>query len=163
MLRSGAEFSPCGAYRYTLTRQFAMRAPEPMVFVMLNPSTADAMLDDPTIRRCMGFAKREGYGGLMVVNLYALRATDPKALWRADDPVGPANWDWLLLACRMAAQNNRPVVCAWGAGAKEDRVAALLRAAEHTGARLTCLGKTKSGAPRHPLYLRWDAPLEAWP
>lgn len=162
-LRNGAELSPCGAYRYTLTRQFRMDAPEPLVFVMLNPSTADATKDDPTIRRCISFAQREGYGGLLVVNLYALRSPDPKSLWQAGDPVGPWNDEWLLMAAKLASRNGSPMVCAWGAGAREDRVAAFLRCVEFTGARCVSLGKTKTGAPRHPLYVPGNAPMEAWP
>lgn len=82
-----AVLSPCGRYRYELTRRWA---PGPLVgWVMLNPSRADAHTDDPTVRRCVGFAHRWGYGGLIIRNLYALRATDPAALADHLDPVGP--------------------------------------------------------------------------
>src|SRR5690606_18576726 len=90
-----ARFSPCGQYRYLLTRPIPAPFWKPdageAVFVMLNPSTADASEDDPTIRRCIGFAKEWGCTGLTVANLYALRSTDPKGLWKHRDPVGPEN------------------------------------------------------------------------
>lgn len=150
-----AVISPCGQYRYMLVRG---TGPRRLVFVMLNPSTADAELDDPTIRRCKSFAATLGYSGIIVVNLYAYRATKPSDLWLHGDPVGPfndAHLEWVVAG-------ETDVVCAWGANARPDRVAhvvALLRAA---GARLTCLGTTLSGAPRHPLYVRGDQPLVDW-
>lgn len=157
-----AVISRCGEYRYTLDRPRgilvspATRATA--VFCMLNPSTADDENDDPTIRRCRGFMERWGSAGLLVVNLYALRSTDPRALWEHADPVGPENDHWL----HRAAGEGGEVVCAWGANAKPDRVriaVALFRAA---GARLLCLGTTKDGHPRHPLYVRGGQPLVPW-
>ncbi|HEX2136504.1 MAG TPA: DUF1643 domain-containing protein [Microvirga sp.] len=104
-----ALFSPCGAYRYRLARRWAEG---PMVaFIMLNPSTADGSIDDPTIRRCIGYAQTWGYGALAVGNLYALRATEPAELRRARDPTGPDNDRHLEGMTRAAAR----VVCAWGA------------------------------------------------
>jgi hypothetical protein len=155
-----AEISACGLYRYTLHRPCEVRHPErgTALFVMLNPSTADATQDDPTIRRCRGFARTWGCNGLTVVNLYALRSTDPAALWRAADPVGPEN-DYHL---RRIAREYGDVVCAWGAGARPDRVAAFLKLMEGAGARLWSLGVTKDGSPRHPLYVRADQPLIPW-
>jgi hypothetical protein len=88
-MKRSAYISPCGAYRYSLSREWA---PGPAcTFIMLNPSTADADIDDPTIRRCIGFAKAWGFGGLAVVNLFAFRATSPKDMQSAAEPVGPAN------------------------------------------------------------------------
>ena len=155
-----AQISPCGQYRYTLTRGPLTPYPDrgTALFCMLNPSTADAALDDPTIRRCRGFADRWGCNGISVVNLYALRSTDPKALWRHDDPVGPMN-DYLL---REAARACGGVVCAWGANARPDRVAAAVEAFRSVGAKLHCLGTTKDGHPRHPLYVRGDQTLLDW-
>ena len=124
----------------------------PVGFVMLNPSTADAERDDPTIRRVRGLARGLGYGRVVVANLYALRATDPKALRTHPDPVGPEG-DRHLAAL---AGEVPDIVCAWGVHAAPERaraVAALLGAA---GARLWHLGLTKAGAPRHPLYVRRD-------
>ncbi len=158
--RRSADISTCGLYRYTLHRPCEVRHPErgTAAFVMLNPSTADATLDDPTIRRCRGFAKAWGCAGLTVMNLYALRSTDPAALWRALDPVGPEN-DYHL---RRTAREYGDVVCAWGAGARPERVRQFLRLMDGTSARLWCLGVTKDGSPRHPLYVRADQPLIPW-
>jgi hypothetical protein len=128
------------------------------LFVMLNPSTADAQLDDPTIRRCRGFSKLWDCNGLAVANLYALRSTNPTALWTHPDPVGPDNDDYL----RKFARECGDVVCAWGANAKPDRVARVASILADAGARLWCLGTTKDGAPRHPLYVRADQPLIEW-
>lgn len=150
-----ALISDCGQYRYALTRRWG-EAPS-LRFVMLNPSTADASLDDPTIRRCMGFAKRDGYGGLVVLNLYAYRATNPKALLTCADAVGPGNDDMLRAHLRSSVGVGRPVVAAWGANARLDRWDQVLALA--SGVDWRCLGTTKSGAPRHPLYLSGDQPL----
>ncbi len=148
----GAIISECGKYRYLLHRGDGDRT---MPIVMLNPSTADATLDDPTIRRCKGFAEREGCGRLVVANLYALRATKPNDLWTADDPIGPDND--ITLATLLALHG--PIVCAWGANAKPDRVRWFVELAKAADAELFCLGTTKSGAPRHPLYIKADQPL----
>lgn len=155
---SDALVSPDGFYRYWLTRTWGTGGHA--TFVMLNPSTADANEDDPTIRRCIGFAKAWGLGGLRVVNLYALRSTDPKGLWKASDPVGPDNDHWLREAAFHAVRLGLPIVAAWGANAKPGRVAQVL--ALPSMDRLTALGVTKDGAPRHPLYLRADSRLSPW-
>lgn len=155
-----AEISLCGTYRYTLTRPRRVEHPDrgTALFCMLNPSTADATLDDPTIRRCRGFADSWGCAGITVVNLYALRSTNPDALWAHTDPVGPENDLWL----RRVAREHGDVVCAWGTKAREDRVRQAVEILRSAGARLWCLGKTKAGHPRHPLYVRGDQPMEAW-
>lgn len=146
-----ATFSACRTYRYALTRQWNDR---PLaVFVMLNPSTADAFTEDATIRRCVGFARSWTAGGILVLNLFALRATDPKLLYGHADPVGPDNDD--VIATHLAADEPvGPVIAAWGVhgvlGGRGERVASLLRA---RGARPLCLGLTKDGHPRHPLYV----------
>lgn len=156
----GAELSACGQYRYTLTRPAIARYPDrgTAAFCMLNPSTADATLDDPTIRRCRGFAERWGCNGIVVVNLYALRSTDPRALWNHADPVGPMNDYWL----RQVTRECGGVVCAWGANARADRAQAVVKMLREIGVNLLCLGTTKAGAPRHPLYVRGDQPLIKW-
>jgi hypothetical protein len=121
-------------------------------FCMLNPSTADAARDDPTIRRCIGFARSWGYAGVEVVNLFALRATDPRELWRVRDPVGPDNDRALKDATRRIAG----MVLAWGAhGALLDRDRDVLRLLSPR-TRLLALGWTVRRRPRHPLYLRRD-------
>ncbi len=155
-----AVISECGQYRYILTRQTGIRYPErgSALFVMLNPSTADAEVDDRTIRRCIGFARSWSCAGLTVANLYALRSTKPKNLWTHRDPVGPENDRWLR---RLAAEYG-DVVCAWGADAMPDRVEAVTDLLKASGARLWCFAVTKSGAPRHPLYIRSDQPLVEW-
>lgn len=156
-----AVISACGRYRYTLHRRWDHMTNPLATFVMLNPSTATADADDPTIRRCIGFAKALGCGGLQVVNLYALRSTDPKALWLAAEPVGGDNDGHLATAASWAAATNAPLIAAWGANARPDRVKAVL-ALPHFD-RLTALGVTNKGAPRHPLYLRSSARPTPWP
>lgn len=139
-------FSPCRQYRYTLWREWDMLNPKYAMFVGLNPSTADETQDDPTIRRCVGFAKAWGYGALCMTNLFAFRATDPKVMKAASDPIGPDNDEWLK---RMAAGAS-VIVAAWGThgclGHRNIVVMDLLPG-------LMCLGKTKDDYPRHPLYL----------
>lgn len=145
-----------GRYRYTLTREWDDSLSK-LVFVMLNPSTADAELDDPTIRRCIGFAKREGFGGLRVVNLYAYRATDPRELKRCIDPVGPDNDMYLT----MVFADAPVVVAAWGVNADSYRVRQVRKMLGDTP--ILCLGATKAGHPQHPLYIAGNAPLRIWP
>lgn len=155
-----ALISPCGQYRYNLTRHATQMRPikSSALFCMLNPSTADAAVDDPTIRRCRGFAEDWDCNGLVVVNLYALRSTSPAGLWTHADPVGVLN-DYEL---RRASIDHQDIVCAWGSNAREDRVRQVVDTFLRHGARLWCLGTTKAGAPRHPLYIRRDQPLVAW-
>lgn len=156
---STAVLSADGLYRYNLTRTWG---DGPVVtFLMCNPSKADASVNDPTIVRCRGFAESWGYDGIDVGNAYGLRSTDPKGLWLAADPVGPENDDWLIKLAANATVFGWPVVAAWGANVKPARVAQIL-ALPGMGA-LQCLGVTKSGAPRHPLYLRSDSTLHPWP
>lgn len=156
-LTSNAWISGCGRYRYCLERRWSNKTA--CVFIMLNPSTADATEDDPTIRRCIGFARLWGFGGVVVANLYAYRATDPRELRKADDPIGPENDEWLV---RLL--DHPTIVCAWGAHADDDRVDAfrwLVR--DNARARpLYCLGVTKHGAPKHPLYLAKGTGLIEW-
>ncbi|MCI0635552.1 MAG: DUF1643 domain-containing protein [Actinobacteria bacterium] len=156
---SSATFSPCGRYRYTLERSWADDV-EPLVWIMLNPSTADAELDDPTIRRVTRFTRDAGVGALLVVNLYALRATDPARLW--NDPVGPVGSRNDEVLAEAASSGGGVVVAAWGALAPRGRVEDVL-AGPLAGVELLCLGTTAAGAPRHPLYVRADQPLVPWP
>jgi hypothetical protein len=152
-----AVISPCGLYRYRLTRQW-IEFGHTLAFVMLNPSTADANIDDPTIRRCIGFARREGYGGIEVANLYAFRATSPTDLWKSTDPCGPENEHHLMDVARKSFWFGSPIVCAWGShGGHNNRLIHLM---QKQGAELVCLGRTKDGKPRHPLYVRGDQPFE---
>lgn len=149
-LTRSAEISDCGKYRYWLRRTWqAGGNGKTCTFIMLNPSTADAMIDDPTIRRCMKFVQDWGYSTLSVRNLFSYRATDPDELEKVEDPVGPQG-DMNILA----AHNTDLLIVAWGAfvPAKRDkRVLELL-----AGKELHCLGTTKAGQPRHPLYVKGD-------
>ncbi|TAL82053.1 MAG: DUF1643 domain-containing protein [Candidimonas sp.] len=155
-----AIISTCGTYRYQLTRAPLRPHPErsTALFVMLNPSAADATLDDPTIRRCRKFADTWGCAGITVANLYALRATNPETLWTHPDPIGPDNDMYLS----SLAREYDDVVFAWGANAKLERVAAVHSIFAALNRNIWCLGITKSGAPRHPLYVRGDQPLIKW-
>lgn len=145
-----AVLSDCKTYRYSLVREWdtGPRA----LWIMLNPSTADALTDDPTIRRCIGFSKSLGMGSLEVVNLFAFRATDPDdmaaAKARGVDIVGPGNDATINEASKRAAH----VIAAWGADKLAPMRSVLMRTLVKPH-QLLALGKTKSGAPKHPLYL----------
>jgi hypothetical protein len=141
-------------YRYLLWRRWADA--DSLLFVMLNPSTADAGRDDPTIRRCRGLAAAWGFGGVEIANLYAFRATDPRDLARARAPVGARNDDVLADAAARAGA----IVVAWGIHGEAQRAAAVARLLAPRP--LYCLGITRSGAPRHPLYVRRDVCAQRW-
>lgn len=147
-----AVLSHDGVYRYELRRTWGNEDGPLVCWVMLNPSTADADNDDPTIRRCISFSNRWGFDRLVVVNLFALRATDPKELKLASEPVGSAN-DATILA---AALESEQVIAAWGAhGTHLNRAAKVTQLLTGTADPLAlwCLGITNKGAPRHPLYV----------
>lgn len=149
-----AVFSDDRRYRYALWREVSGLFNEGCVlFVMLNPSTADATVDDPTIRRCIGFAESWGYGRLAVANLYAWRATDPAELHPTEDPVGPLNDHWIA---ELAGDAER-VVAAWGAdvGPIADRGEVVLQKLLREGP-VDALALTAHGQPRHPLYVKAD-------
>lgn len=153
-----AWLSRCGKYRWTLTRTWG-DGPAAW-WVMLNPSTADALVDDPTIRRCVGFSQREGCGSLVVVNLFSLRTTRPVHLTEHENPIGSETPRLL----RQAADHARAgglTVAAWGAHAIT-RWLSIGTLAQFSDGASWCLGKTKGGHPRHPLYVRADRPLEPW-
>lgn len=146
-LDAPAIMSEDGIYRYTLLRQLLLGQGR-CLFIMLNPSTADALNDDPTIRRCVGFMKKWEYRELMVVNIFALRATDPADLRAHPAPVGPKNDEYI----RKAVERADRIVAAWGVhGAYMDRGANVLRMLK--GKEVMCLGTTKEGQPRHPLMV----------
>jgi hypothetical protein len=154
VMQGSAVFSPCRTWRYALARRWAPDG-QPVMFVALNPSTADETLDDPTVRRCIGFAKRWGFPAMLMLNAFALRSTDPRALYSAADPVGPENDTWLLAMRQTAA---RCVVC-WGAhGALLDRGTEVVQLV----APVFSFGFTKDGFPKHPLYLPNNADLVEW-
>lgn len=165
-IRRDARLSEDGRYRYTLTRSWgggALRETDAVVWVCLNPSTADHERDDPTIRRMIGFTRSWNYTALVVVNLFALRARDPRELARTQaaglDPIGPDNDTTLLSVCEGAPL----VVAGWGAHEfARPRAAQVLRMIDTPELGLqpvACLGRTKDGHPRHPLYSKWDAQL----
>jgi hypothetical protein len=157
--RRAAKISDDGRYRYALLRRWGDGPAA--TFILLNPSTADAEHDDPTIRRCVRFARTWGYAALHVVNLYALRATDPAELLTADDPVGPDNDGYLTRHAWRSRMAQAPLVAGWGVGADPGRVRQVL--AYPPMCDLRCLGYTADGSPRHPLYMRADSPLLPWP
>lgn len=147
-MQGSAILSECGRYRYVLTRETG-GGRGVVAFIMLNPSTATADVDDPTIRRCRGFARDWGYGSLVVLNLFALRATDPALMKAAADPVGPDNDRHL----REVARNANAVVAAWGVhGGHRGRDRHVLALLADLDGDLLCLGTTRAGHPRHPLY-----------
>lgn len=149
-VEKSAVLSEDGVYRYLLTRRWGPG--KAVMFTMLNPSTADASVDDPTIRRCMGFARAWGYDSLIVWNLYAYRATNPVELDTALDPVGPDNNNYLW----QAIEDSALVVAAWGAkpnrGRYQFRTASIL--AGFHDVDVYCLGWCKNDEPRHPLYVK---------
>lgn len=150
-MKPRAEFSPCGKYRYVLRRDIPqiVRWVKPCLFIMLNPSTADEVKNDPTITRCINFAKDWGCTELTVVNLLALRATNPKELYKHESPLGPDNIKHIYQEIEKH-QNIGMIIAAWGA----HKIAEPFRHFPETMVdNLLCLGKTKSGAPRHPLYI----------
>lgn len=151
VMNRSARFSEDRAYRYTLWRQWASGA-EYVLIIGLNPSAADETIDDPTIRRCIGFVRSWGYGALCMVNLFAFRATNPKDMMAADDPIGQDNDLFLLNLSKNAAI----VVAAWGVnGTYRNRD----RKVKNLVSNLYCFGLTKHGHPKHPLYLPKSAML----
>jgi len=150
-----AIFSADRIYRYTLSRNlgdlFTVGKPGYVAFCCLNPSTADETADDPTIRRCIGFTKLWGYSAFVMVNLFAIRATDPKVMLMHPEPVGAANDEWLLKTAKDAAV----FICGWGNdGEHKGRSLEVTRALRSAGVHLMRLGElTNCGQPRHPLYL----------
>lgn len=152
-----AIISDDGRYRYVLSRSWEPDLPC-VLFIMLNPSIADGLIDDATIRKCIGFARKWGYGGIWVVNLYALRATDHRELWKVSpaERIGPLNDAWIEQMVQIAGDN---VVLAWGAHNRDDNRIAEVKHFLHGHAR--CLGVNMNGSPRHPLMLAYDTPLES--
>ena len=145
---TSATLSPCQQYRYELRRVWDDTKPL-VLFICLNPSTADADNEDNTSRICINYAKRWGYGGLLIANLFAFRSTDPSGLYKVADPIGPDNDVWL----KQLQSEASLVVCAWsnmgGFKNRDKEVLAFLESPH-------CLVKLKSGRPGHPLYKRAD-------
>lgn len=153
-MNKSAVISECGLFRYMLLRQWDNTLPVALV-IMLNPSRADAMQDDHTIRKLYGFAKRLGWGGFVVVNLYAYRATSPRDMLAQLDPIGPRNDEYLKFYLRLA----RTVVCAWGVNATAARAAHVRSMILDAGRTPQALKVTASGIPCHPLMLPYSCQL----
>lgn len=153
-----AQMSPCGAYRYDLWRRWKPGDPV-LLWILLNPSTADADQDDPTMVRCIRFAERWGYGAIRVVNLFALRATDPRDLYNAADPIGPHN-DAII---RESLQAVDGMICAWGNyGQLHGRGLIVRDMLRLNRCEPHILGLTRRGEPMHPLYVGYSAATSFW-
>jgi hypothetical protein len=153
VMQRGAEMSDCGTYRYRLWREWDRVLPV-IAFLMLNPSTADDQVDDPTITRCLARAVKGGYGRLDVVNLFALRASDPDVLLTHADPLGPGSH--AVTSVLEATGRASTVICAWGAHpAAAPRAVDVMHMLGVTGmdGKLCHLGLNKDGSPKHPLYV----------
>lgn len=161
-------FSPDRVYRYTLWREWPGdfwfdeitkgepgygRRDEYVQFIGLNPSTADEKKDDPTVRKCINFAKRWGFGAMCMTNLFAFRATDPKVMKQYPEPVGPDNDKWLV----EIAKSSGAIIAAWGTnGVHQGRDAAVKKLIPG----MWCLRKTQHGHPEHPCYITYDIELQ---
>jgi hypothetical protein len=157
MIRGTAFFSTCKRYRYSLSRTWGVGLE--ITFVMLNPSTADAETNDPTVAKCIRYSKTWGFHRLTVVNLFALRATNPNELYTTDDPIGPCNDEAIL----DAAERSQTVVCAWGNhGEHLGRGAAIKAMLRYHPAALSYLKMNGTGHPSHPLYLPGDLTPTPW-
>jgi hypothetical protein len=155
---SSAVYSPCLQFRYLLTREWAQGGRRAL-FVMLNPSTATEAQNDPTVERCERRARALGFGAFRVCNIFAFRATDPRVMRAAPDPVGPLNDASIADSVAWADQ----VICAWGThGAHLGRGAQVEALLRDTGAALWHLGLTKDGHPKHPLYIGYDRQPQVW-
>jgi hypothetical protein len=162
-VQSGAEFSTCRTYRYALWRAWG-EGDSRVAFIGLNPSTADETEDDPTIRRCIGFAKLWGFDGLVMLNAYAFRATDPNdmkaAVRQGIDAVGPENDETMRQWCDESQSGVQRVVACWGQHCSRYRSD---KVKEAIWRPIECLGLTKDGHPKHPLYLKADTkPQPYW-
>lgn len=155
---TGATFSACRRYRYALWRIWDEAKP-PCLFVMLNPSTADEVDNDPTVERCERRSRAMGYGGLRVANIFALRSTDPSVLYTTDDPTGPDN-DAAII---QAASNSGLVVCGWGThGNLHGRGRQVMALLEGNQIQAHYLVLNADGTPRHPLYVAYSKNPIPW-
>ncbi len=161
MIKGDAYISACSQYRYRLERWWDDTKP-PCLFVMLNPSTADASNDDPTIRRCIAFAKSWGYGGIWVVNLFALRTPSPKEMMLHPQP-NPSDAEYQMkTVMSFVREKNGMCIAAWGAhGWWQQQNQRVIKWFHDEKIPLYALGFTKDGHPKHPLYIRADTkPVE---
>lgn len=160
-----AVISPCGLYRYSLTRHVDIEGDPAegdwggrVLWVMLNPSTADATINDPTIKRCIAFTRAWKRGRMDVVNLYAYRATIPNTLWNVEDPVGPENDDHIGRLAEYAGL----IVCAWGKPGPDPERALHVRGLLENRGTVYHLRLNKDGSPGHPLYLPGELRPQPW-
>jgi hypothetical protein len=168
VIQKWATLSDDGKYRYDLGRAWG-KGESQVVWVLLNPSTADAEKDDMTVSKCVGFSKRWGYDAMIIVNLYAYRATKPEVLLEVEDPFGPANYssvkrrigdaDLLVLGWSGAIEKVNPSTRHWSKTLSRYNVE---QVAKDNGLTPMCLGRTGLGHPRHPSRLGYDTPLEVW-
>jgi len=158
-MKKTAEISPCGKYRFSLSRIWEEEKPK-VLFIMLNPSTADSEIDDPTIRRCIGFARNWGFGGINVVNLFPFRATSPNSLFHQTNLIGNPGENTITISRYI--DESALIICAWGNGPIVRR---LMNRNEFYRHQLTmilsnkkdlnCLGTNFDGYPKHPLYVKY--------
>ena len=169
-MQRGADISRCGAYRYALDRTWDKNLRRAL-FIGVSPSTADGDVDDATIRKLIGFCKRNSIGGFTIVNLFAYRATDVRELKSADDPIGPENNDYIIIHQQSVMRRWNPdllVVAMWGNKTKLPKeLRSRIDEVSHwfrpiMGQVLHCFGQTKSGCPRHPLMLSYDTKIVSW-
>lgn len=155
---STAIYSDCEKYRYALSRVWDADGGR-VAFVMLNPSTATEVQNDPTVERCERRARTLGFGAFRVTNIFAWRDTDPRKMRAAAEPIGPANDDAIAKACAWADQ----VVAAWGThGEFLNRGAAVEKILRATGKPIFHLGLSKAGHPKHPLYIAYAQQPQVW-
>ncbi len=153
-----ATYSDCERYRYALTRVWDLSAPK-VLFVMLNPSKATEVQNDPTVERCERRARVLGFGGFRVVNIFGLRETQPQLMRQAADPVGADNDAQLLAGCDWADQ----IICGWGThGEHLDRGPEVAKMLLDRGHQLYHLGLSKAGHPKHPLYIAYATQPMMW-
>ncbi len=162
-VKSCAAYSDCEKYRYLLSRQWEAGNPSALAFIMLNPSTATERDNDPTIERCERRARRGRYGKLIVLNLFAYRATDPEDMKAVSDPVGGQNDEVIRNILTEATLPWVDIICGWGVHGtyrgRDKEVTALFK---EYGIRPLALGLTLEGQPRHPLYMPYSARPEAF-
>jgi len=153
-----AVYSDCERYRYELTRVWD-KAGDKALFIMLNPSTATEVQNDPTVERCERRARALGFGAFRVLNIFAWRDTDPKAMRAAADPIGPKNDAAIRRGCKWSDK----IICAWGThGAHLDRGTQVTSLLRKTKLPLYHLGLTKHGHPKHPLYIAYAEQPQIW-
>lgn len=159
-MTGAADFSDCGLYRFELRREWDTAKP-PFVLIGLNPSTATAETNDPTIRRCIGFALREGAGSLVMLNLFPFRATDPKEMYAHAEPneIRKVNEARIKRLAEEAIERRGKIVAAWGTGGAYLQRGREIMETALKGAPVLCFGLTKAGHPNHPLYLWTYQPL----